>query len=422
MKTARTGGLREAHSHIFQHGRSLGMVDLSLCQCADDAIAALAQRVLEMPNSAVLAHGARPESWEHPMWPTLEQLDAMVPDRPLVAWCFDYHALVANSVALRAAGFHRGTPDPPGGIIGRTTDGQLTGVVYEHAALAVWNAVPEPSRTACKAMVRAGVMDLVIQHGFTEIHDLKAQRWLAPILADIADELGSRVRFEVWPLLEDLPAVLDTRSSWESPLVRLGGAKIFVDGTLNSRTAWMLHPFADGWPEHPCGTPMMTELAIESAVKQCDAAGVPLAAHAIGDGAVRAVLDAIERVHPSTGGFRIEHCEVIDEADVARFAALGVIASVQPCHLLYDIEALRRGVPDRLDRVLPLRDLLDSGLEPGVGLVFGSDVPIVRPHPADSIRGAVERYGEQHRAELAIGVEQALTADEAWACFTPIRS
>lgn len=411
-------GLREAHAHLFQYGRSLGMTDLSACRSTDEAVAALHERAHEMSSGAVLAHGARPESWERPVWPTLEQLDAIAPDRPLVAWCFDYHALVANTVALLAGGIERGTPDPPGGIIGRTNDGFLTGVVYEHAALAVWNAVPEPGPTEREAMVRAGVMDLVERHGMTEIHDLKAQRWLAPVLAGLAQEFDDRVRFQVWPLLEDLPEVMGTRASWESPLVQLGGAKIFVDGTLNSRTAWTLHPFVDGRMEHSCGTPMMTQSGIEAAVSTCEQVGVPLASHAIGDGAVRAVLDAIERVNPSTRGFRIEHCEVIDEADIGRFAALGVVASVQPCHLLYDIETLRRGLPDRLDRVLPLRDLVDSGLEPGVGLIFGSDVPIVRPDPADSIRGAVERHGVQHHPTEAIGIEQALTAEEAWACFS----
>jgi len=227
------------------------------------------------------------------------------------------------------------------------------------------------------------------------------------------------VRFRIWPLLEDLPAVLEDRAAWESDLVVLGGAKVFVDGTLNSRTAWMLEPFADGRPDSPCGTPMMSRAEIDDAVRRCEAAGVPLAAHAIGDAAVRAVLDAIERVGARVPGYRIEHCELIDAADVPRFARLGVIASVQPCHLLYDIAALRRGLPHRLDRVLPLRELVDSGLEPGRGLIFGSDVPIVRADPADSIRGAVDRRGPDHAPERAVGESQALSASEAWACFAP---
>jgi predicted amidohydrolase YtcJ len=389
------------------------MVDLSDCASAGEMVEMLAARGRE--SATVLAHGARPEAWDEPVWPGIDELDRIAADAPVVAWCFDYHALVANRFALAAAGIDAGTPDPPGGIIGRDERGGLSGVVYERAALAVWNAVPELAPAARREMVLAGVRDLVGRHGFVEIHDLKAQPWLPPVLAEAAAEHGGRVRFAVWPLLEDLPAVLAVRGGWESDLVRLGGAKVFVDGTLNSRTAWMLQPFADGRPGSPCGTPMMTPGQIEDAVASCDAAGVPLAAHAIGDAAVRAVLDAIERVRPSAPGFRIEHCELIDAADVPRFAQLGVIASVQPCHLLYDIEALRRGVPDRLDRVLPLAELIASGLEPGRGLIFGSDVPIVRADPADSIEAASRRRGPQHRPEQAIGV--SIDEATAWACF-----
>jgi predicted amidohydrolase YtcJ len=407
--------LREAHAHVFQHGRSLGMVNLADCKSADDALEALAQRA--RGSSMVLAHGARPQAWETPRWPDIEQLDRISASDPVVAWCFDYHALVANRAALSAAGIDESTADPQGGIIERDESGRLTGVVYEQAALRVWESLPEPEAEERLSTATSGVADLVDRHGFVEIHDLKAQPWLGGVLARVAADLGGRVRFQIWPLLKDLPEVLASRSQWESELVSLGGAKIFVDGTLNSRTAWMLEPFADGHDAHPCGTPMMTPGQIEDAVRQCEAAGVPLAAHAIGDAAVRAVLDAIERVGPGTPGYRIEHCELIDKADVPRFAQLGVIASVQPCHLLYDIEAIHRGLPHRLDRVLPLRELIDSGLEPGRGLIFGSDVPIVKADPADSILAATARRGRSHRPEQAVGLDQRLTEAESWACF-----
>ena len=415
MSSGNERSLREAHAHVFQHGRSLAMVDLAACGSREQVLEALAERARS--SSMVLAHGARPEAWEEPKWPGIEQLDRISADRPIVAWCFDYHALVANRAALVAAGIDENTPDMPGGIIERDESGKLTGVVFEKAALRVWESVPEPGASERSAMVAAGVADLVDRHGFVEIHDLKAQAWLGQTLARVAEDFGGRVRFRIWPLLKDLPEVLATRSQWESELVSLGGAKVFVDGTLNSRTAWMLHPYADGREAFPCGTPMMTPDQIEDAVRQCEASGVPLAAHAIGDAAVRAALDVFERVGTRVPGYRIEHCELIDETDVPRFARLGVIASVQPCHLLYDIEALRRGLPHRLDRVLPLRGLIDSGLEPGRGLIFGSDVPIVRANPEDSIRAAIQRRGPVHTPEQAVGLEQRLTEAEARACF-----
>ncbi|MEO0629983.1 MAG: amidohydrolase family protein, partial [Planctomycetota bacterium] len=139
-----------------------------------------------------------------------------------------------------------------------------------------------------------------------------------------------------------------------------------------------------------------------------------LACHAIGDAAVRAVLDAVERVRPPRWTVRIEHAEMIAPSDWPRFAELGVIASVQPCHLLTDIEALSRAVPEMATRVLPLRELIDYGLEPGRTLLFGSDAPIVRPDPEDSIRAAVHRSRPD---SVVIAPEQAISEAEAWACF-----
>jgi hypothetical protein len=179
----------------------------------------------------------------------------------------------------------------------------------------------------------------------------------------------------------------------------------------------MLRPYAEAPPGLETGLPMMTPKDIEVAVRRVDSLNLPLAAHAIGDGAVRATLDAIERARPKAKGHRIEHAELIDEADVPRFAQLGVIASLQPCHLLADIEALHRAVPDRLDRVLPIRELLDSGLTPGTGVVFGSDVPIVRAEPEDSIRASVDRRRVNMPVTQAVSPRHAIDESAAWACF-----
>jgi predicted amidohydrolase YtcJ len=171
---------------------------------------------------------------------------------------------------------------------------------------------------------------------------------------------------------------------------------------------------------------MLSRARISAALESTSSLGLTLAVHAIGDAAVRTCLDAFEsapssRSLPAVAGrsvapsLRIEHAELIDAADVPRFARLGVVCSVQPCHLLYDIEALTRGLPHRLNRVLPLRDLIDSGCGPGALLWFGSDVPIVRPHPDDSIRAAVHRRREGMKQ--AIAPQQAISENEAWAAF-----
>ena len=414
--------LREAHAHIFQLGRSLTMLDLGGCTSAQGVLDAIAERANGLRDHEwILAHSARPEGWEDPRWPTRAQLDAAGGERPVVAWCFDYHALIASTAALRHARIDAGTKIESG-VVELDGDGEPTGLLLEHAALRMWDRVPEPGEEDRVELVRAACTHLAAL-GFVEVHDLKAQAWLGGVLSDLlgAGEIGD-MRFDLYPLVPDLKASLRARGEGFDERVRIVGGKIFVDGTLNSRTAWMLHPYADGHPDRPNGTPMMTPAQIEEAMCVCKDAGLAIAAHAIGDGAVRAVLDAIEKTGCDHSGCRIEHAELIDEQDLRRFVDLGVKASLQPCHLLPDMEALRRAVPDRLDRVLPIRSLLKSGLAPSVDLLFGSDVPIVRADPEDSIRAAVHRRRAGMSESAAINPDEAIDDETAWMCFAPASS
>lgn len=387
------------------------------------------------PGQWVLGVGIRAEGWADPTYPTAREIDDAVGNRPCCAWSFDHHALVANTRALAIAEISRLTPNPPHGIIVRDSAGDPTGLLLESAAHMLWSRVPEPQGQERIEVVRRALADFA-RHGFVEIHDLHAPPWLGRILAQLDDsgELPTTVWVYV-PLRGIERAVEEARGSagWERPRVRLAGAKVFADGTLNSRTAWMLHPYADPIADRPCGEAMMSVDDLASAVARVHRLGVGLAVHAIGDGAVRASLDAAERVQREGGekplvtrGFespdvtpwlRVEHAEIVDEADVPRFAKLGVICSPQPCHLLADIEALQRYLPHRLDRVLPLRELINTGCIPGQGLWFGSDAPIVRPDPEDSIIAAVTRRRDDMAAAQSVAPMQAISEEEAWRAF-----
>jgi len=397
------------------------MRDLSRCNSAGEVLDALADHAKGLSaDDWVLAFGARPEAWEvadgngAPRWPTIDAIDRAVGGRPALAWCFDAHALAASTAAMRAARIDADTTFEHGRV---ETDGSgaPTGLLLEHAALAAWDAVPEPDSAQRRTLVREACAHLR-GLGYTEVHDLKAQPWLGAVLRDLLDAREIDQSFTLYPLVAELDAALD-RHDPSDERVTIGGGKIFTDGTLNSRTAWVLEPWADAPPDRPTGTPMMTHAQIGNAIEHARSRGLPIAAHAIGDGAVRAVLDAVEERGAAHPGVRIEHAEHIDAADVPRFAQFGVTASVQPCHLLADIEALRRACPDRLGRVLPLRDLIDAGLEPGSSLIFGSDAPIVRPDHEDSILAATRRRRDGVDQHDAIGWDQRLTEREALACF-----
>ena len=216
---------------------------------------------------------------------------------------------------------------------------------------------------------------------------------------------------------DDLGVVEMGKGEWDSPGARLAGGKIFVDGTVNSRTAWMLEPYAEPIKGHEHGTALMSVDEIGEALLSCMRLGVGMAAHAIGDAAVRAVLDAVEKVQPDPklrpGLTRIEHAQFVHPDDVPRFAELGVVASMQPCHLLVDMEALERFTPDRLDRVIPIRSLITAGAK----VWFGSDVPIVGADPEDSIRAAVYRRREGMGEERAINKPEEIPESACLRCF-----
>ncbi|MCB9845704.1 MAG: amidohydrolase family protein [Phycisphaeraceae bacterium] len=409
-----TPPLRDAHVHIASYGRWLSFTDLSTCQSHDDCLNRLSAA---RPDASgwIIAVGARPRAWREGNWPSRVRLDEATGRVPAIVWGFDLHSVVANSTALDRAGIHDDTPEPPGGVIERE-GGRASGVLLEAAARVAWSAVPEPMPEDQVRHVSTAIGEFG-RLGFTEVHDMLSEPWLGPALAALDDSGDLPIGTHLYVPAERLAETYATSRAWQRERVRLVGSKLFADGTLNSRTAWMLDDYADPLPGHPQGTPLLTPASIDASMREADRLGLHLAVHAIGDAAVRFVLDSVERVRPRYA--RIEHAEIIDESDVPRFARLGVACSPQPSHLLVDGATLHRSLPHRLDRVLPLRELIDAGCAPGELLVFGSDAPIVRANPADGILAATARA--PHGLMDRIAPHQAITASQAWAAFRPAR-
>lgn len=421
--------MREAHAHLASLGESLAMPSLEGCRGIGECLERIRVAASSAaPGAFIRLHSARTESWQEARWPSLAELDSAAPDNPCILMSFDHHAAAANSAALSAAAVAPGQRIEPSGIVvvdESSGTARPTGLLLEGAAYAVWKAAPEPAPRDRAAHLAAALAHLAAL-GFTEVHDLHSQEWLGPALAQL-DRAGQLpLHVSLYPPADRLEADFTSRSAWESPRLRLAGGKVFADGTLNSRTAAMLVDYRLPMPGMPRGQIMADPAALRSHLATSERLGLHLAVHAIGDAAVRFVLDAIDdvaRARPvclrrnDGQRHRIEHCELIDPADVPRFRALNVVCSVQPCHLLADIEALHRYLPHRLDRVLPLRELIDSGLLPGRDLWFGSDVPIVRADPADSIQAAVHRRRADMPQAQAIAWNQRITEPEARAAF-----
>ncbi|MFG0275088.1 MAG: amidohydrolase [Phycisphaerales bacterium] len=412
--------LRDAHVHIHDFGVSLACLDLSSCRSKEEIL----QRIAEAePDDTGWIRGMRaaPEQWPVAAWPCAEELHEAARRHPCYVRSLDIHSLAASTEALQRAGIHPDTPDPRDGVIVRRPDGSLDGVLLEGACRAVLDAVPDASPEQRKAAIRRALARFA-ELGFVEVHDMLSREWLGPLLREIDDEDGGLpVRVRLCPLLEDAPDHMAARASFENERIVTTGVKIFTDGALNTRTANMMRPYTRYAQGLRRGLALMTQMEIEGAIARCEQLGFPLVAHAIGDAAVGRVLRALERTKPELPGYRIEHAQFVAAPDIARFAKLRIIASVQPCHLLTDIEPARRLLPHAESRAFPLRDLVEAyraeGLDPVDYLWFGSDAPVVPPLPEDNIQGAVHRRRRDMPEDQAFAPEQAIDEELALACM-----
>jgi hypothetical protein len=365
---------------------------------------ALAQRQAKLDGCASLAEALdrirsggwkRGYGWRDAEWPdggpTRQALDA-ISDEPAAMWSKDYHSLWLNSAALALAG---GNLEVDGGVVERDPQGEPTGILREEAAWRFKDRHLSVSDEEYVDAMRAGVK-LVHARGVTCVHDKDG--WIGA--AGLWQRLEPQLR--VWQSVpaETLPQLreLSLRSGIGSPLLRVGYLKVFMDGTLGSRTAWML----DG-----SGVCITSGAELEEIVRAAAVAGWPVGVHAIGDRANREALDAFEATRdvwePRGLRQRIEHAQCLAPEDVERFAQIGVAASVQFTHAPSDEQLAKRFWPDKLDGTYSFRSLLHSGAL----LANGSDAPVEELDPWAGVVAAVLGHW---REDQRLTVEEALHA------------
>lgn len=438
-------GLTDAHTHIISGGISLAR--LSLREVPDKAafIRAVSDDAVEKPRGQwVLGGRWSVESWKNPEPPTRHWLDPVTGHTPVFLERMDGHQALVNTAALRIAGIDvHGPPDPKGGEIERDpTTGEPTGILKDAAMDLVSKHIPEPDEDALyAALLRA--MKHLNALGITSVHDMSDPAHL-PVFARAHREGSLTVRIHSFLSTSDWDA--NIAKVRESPirddLCRVAGFKGYMDGSLGSRNAFMREPFADAAPgaKYPCG--QLTDFAdppaeFQQIVARADAAGLQLAVHAIGDEANHLLLDAYEKARSDDaegsdkGGrtaadrevagriadhkavrHRIEHAQHLLLEDIPRFAALGVVASMQPYHKSDDGRYAENALgAARLPGSYAFRRLLDAGAI----VAFGSDWPVVTADPFAGIDAAV------NSRTLAGDVWQrdnAITVAEALACYT----
>lgn len=434
-------GFEDAHIHFRMGAISLRRIDLLDAYDYEAIEATIRGYAAAHPEAPwVLGRGWYYASFPGGM-PNRAQLDAMVPDRPAVMECYDGHTMWLNSLALARAGIDRETPDPPNGEIERDpATGEPTGILKEAAAWLIDRVVPEPEEEETLATLGEAIA-LAHRHGLTAVQDAWAMpeefAWYERLrdagaltlrirLAMYADaapwrdgpEAGARAWEE---RLDAYGAAAEGRrdDSWLST----GIVKAFADGVVESRTAWLLEPYDGLAPDAPGarGLPNWTPETLSAMTVAADRRGWQVEIHAIGDGGVRAALDAHAAARRANGRpdrrGRLEHIETIDAADIARFGREGVIASMQPFHAdptPNQAQLWTANIGARAERAWVWRSILAAG---GV-VAFGSDWPVVRFDPRLHLNMAVNRTTRDGRPPGGWLPEQRLPVSQALAAYT----
>ncbi len=412
-------GFHDAHLHMLGAGMMRNAVDLSEAATMDEAQKKLAAFAKAHPDVPFIEGRGFQYGLTAPnTFPTRQQLDAAVPDRPAFIRSYDGHSGWANTKALERAGITAETKDPEGGRIVRDADGKSPqGTLLEGAQFLMMGAVPKPTEKDKRAALKAAADDLV-KLGVTSAQEIAFDPTEFALFDALhaAGELPLRVTVSL-PLDGDLAAYARARDAHQGAHVGFGFLKGFVDGVIESRTAFMLRPY-EGTTDDK-GKPMMEESRLKALVLQAHAAGFGVALHAIGDAAVRLSLDAYEaaqKAHPAVKVVhRVEHIEVVDPADVPRFKALGVIASMQPFHANPGGPTPDDGVwsknlgPARLPNTFAWRTLKDAGAT----LAFGSDWPVMSANPLWGLAMATSRKDPNGQPPNGWNAHQAVTVAQA---------
>jgi len=418
-------GLCDAHIHFGPYSLYLARLPLARTTSKAEMLAMLAERAATTPAGTwIVAQGWNESKWGESEFPTAQELDSATGlDVPALLYRSDMHCALANSAALALAGITEATQDPPMGVIDRDAQGKPTGVLKEYAMRLVDDYIPEPTPEERVGALRQG-MAALHKLGITAIHDQRLGGGEGGEMLGAFQELRAagelKLRTNCNISAHYLPEVrtLGLHSGFGDDTLRLGHIKLFSDGSLGSRTAWMLEPFVrQGTDTTDNYGVVVTEPAqIASVVREAVAAGFPISIHAIGDRANREVLDVLEEA-ASTGAarrvpHRIEHVQMLHADDWARLAALNVTASVQPIHALDDMDTADLLLGERAAEAYAFRSLLDAGTR----LAFGSDAPVADPNPWIGIHGAVVRQRPERadtppwHPEQCIGLEDALYA------------
>lgn len=416
-------GLIDAHAHVMGLGNLLSEVDVSGMESLEETLQAVREFAEENPDAPwILGRGWNQVLWEGGEFPTAQDLDLAVPDRPVYLSRVDGHAGWVNSVALQMAGVSRDTPDSRGGRLIRTPQGDPTGVFIDDAEAVVTRLIPPKSEAEREAALEAA-LDEMLAHGLTGVHDagVDSATWALYRRFEKEGRLPMRIYAMVGgvgpateSMLRDGPVMAEGDDR-----LALRSVKLYADGALGSRGAALLRDYHDDPGNR--GLLFLSAEEMTAQVARVLDAGFQANVHAIGDAANRQVLEALESAQrlagqtPGEGRHRVEHAQVVAVEDIPRFAELGLIASMQPTHATSDMNMAE-------DRVGPQRILgayaWQTFLGQGTVVAGGSDFPVEHVNPFYGLFSAITRQDHEGRPPQGWYPEEALSREQALRAFT----
>jgi predicted amidohydrolase YtcJ len=407
-------GFTDCHIHLIWYGFSLSAVDLRDARSIEDMKRLVAERAPQA-KGWIQGRGWDQEKFAEKRYPRRQDLDEASPDKPVTLGRVCGHVCVVNTVALKEAGITSQTPNPEGGVIDRDASGEPTGIFREKAIDLIEAKIPTPpvedyekaTLAACEKALKAGL---------TAVHCITSSPQEFRALLNLKARGRLPIRFYVFIADSQLGIAksLGLETGFGDEWLRLGGIKIFTDGSLGARTAALQEPYNDD-PSN-VGVAVHSQAELNTIVSEAHTAGFQAAIHAIGDRAIGMVVDAVEeakKLEPSAKlRHRVEHVSVLSPELIKRIKQSGLIASVQPHFIISDYWLLERLGKKRKAFTYPFKTMLRDGIK----VVGGSDCPVDPLAPLSAIEAAVNRP----ESDEAISVEDAIslyTRDAAYASF-----
>ena len=414
-------GMTDAHAHLTGLGQALRIVDLTGTKSYDELIERVVARAKTLPAGAwVTGRGWDQNAWPGKRFPTHDALSRAVPGQPVLLTRVDGHAVLANAKAMDVARVDATTKDPDGGRIERDANGNPTGVFVDNAMRLVGRVVPNPSRNDVREMTLAAIAECN-RWGLTGVHDAGEGKEAIGVYEELAK--SGRYNLRNYVMISDGPG-LDAfltqapKSALYNGRIWLRSVKLYADGALGSRGAALLDPYSDD-PKN-LGLLLSSEQHIYDVSVKALRAGYQVNTHAIGDRGNRTTLDAYEKAFAAVPAakdprFRIEHAQIIDPADIPRFARLHVIPSMQASHQTSDMYWAKERLGEaRLAGAYAWRSLLKTG----VIVPNGSDFPVEFVNPLISFHSAVTRQDARNWPAGGWRPQEKMTREEALKSMT----